>query len=179
MCGSKAERRGGTVKVIFSEVHQVPEGPLTVGHAGGRVDVDASPDETLVHARQCAEFVVPLHQQRVVGTVELQMRCASLGYQLAWVLREKCELRKVRPIRDGSEGKQIDAQSRDLLQHAVRGTQVVPHVGVIVVPPKTPIWLPRLMLLAAVGTLLADDVRLGFFPPDPPKPYSITHCPAT
>ena len=89
--------RTGALKLIFSEVHQVPEGPLPVGHAGGRVDVAASPDETLLHARQCAEFVVPLHQRRVVGTVELQMRCARLGYQLARILREKCQLRKVRP----------------------------------------------------------------------------------
>jgi hypothetical protein len=42
---------------------------------------------------------------------------------------------------------------------------------------KTPSWLERLMLLPAVGTLLADDVRLRCCPSDPPRPCSITRRP--
>ena len=72
-----------------------------------------------MHARKDPELVVPLHQQSVVGTVELQMGRARLGDQLAWILREKCELRKVRSAGDRREGKQIDAQVRDLVQDAV------------------------------------------------------------
>lgn len=61
-CGSNAEGRGRPFELIFAEVDQVPEGALAVRHARGGVHIDARREETLVHTRQDAELVVPLHQ---------------------------------------------------------------------------------------------------------------------
>jgi hypothetical protein len=52
---------------------EVPEGPLAVGYAGGRVDVEASADETLVHARG-------LRERRVQGNRELLARLDQPQY---------------------------------------------------------------------------------------------------
>ena len=84
--------------------------------------------------RERPELVVSLKEKRVVRTVERQPCRARLGKQLARVLREKRELRQIRPAGDGRERDQLDSEAGELLEQAIPGAELVPDVGVAVTP---------------------------------------------
>jgi hypothetical protein len=75
-------------ELILAYVHEVAEGVARVRHACGRVDVHPGLVETLVHAREGAEHVVALHEERVVRALERHLCRARLGDEHVRVLGE-------------------------------------------------------------------------------------------